>query len=420
MIHVNPDLSGGIISQKNTGRFFTRLWPAPVCIREKVPGVWDDVRDIGDDFSLAGLVKLRDLLVGKCKDAYPDLVALIMRDEPEAGFPALPAQLRHLQRIQRRIGTRQKMLACIPSKTRRLICAFPEGHFALLQFLYACPNAEEMIHSNPALATMVASSEAWCSRNSIRPPDTPWNLARMKRMEIMRALGFRDADQRLVHILSKIMPWACRREHIAGLIDTVKVRDTARLIRHMPRINLGAITLLADTALLEHIGKTVLFEVINDVHEDTHANTALKLRAWIDAKARHFPNEPSRRFTSRAALDEMVFRNLHLVGLDTLEAIVWTLPPAPIPDHRDIVALRESGEVFQEGYQQSNCLFSRMPEFCAGTTFAYRVLAPERATLTIRKCKGQWQIDALETACNGPVSDKTKDFIHTWLHTMPE
>jgi len=273
----------------------------------------------------------------------------------------------------------------------------------------------EMIHSSPALASIVASCRAWCDINSVSTPDNPSDLIRMKRLEILRALGFRHADQSLVNTLGKIIPWACRREQISGLIDALKERNTLRIIRHLPRINLGGITLLADTALRESVGKQVLYEVVNDKQEDTHANTALKLKTWIDIKTRYLPDESPQRFETRAALDKMVFRNRSLASTNTLENIVCTLPHAPIPDHPDIIALQESCEVFREGYLQNNCLFSRMPELCAGKTFAYKVLAPERTTLTIQKSKGKWQIDALETAHNKPASVQTREFIQTWL-----
>ena len=420
MLHVNPDLSNGILGEKNDKRFLIRLWPAPVFLQEYAPGLWRDVENVNDDFNLTAFFQLRDYLVKKYSAIHANEISLIMNEPHEAAVINLPAQLKYLVYLQRRIIRCENMMACIPSETLRLVRSFPDRHFALLQFLYEYPNAMEMMQTNPALASMLASFRFWCIKNNVVPPDNPHALAHRRRLDILKSLGFREAEPSLVRLLGKILPWACCSTYISGLIDNAKRQGQTKVLRHLPRLNLGGMALASDRRLLERIGKPVLHEVVNDVQEDIHANTALKLRAWIDTETKYFQTLPRLCFQTLASLDKMIFRNMYLVSPDALENIAYILPRAPLPEHPDIVALRESGEVFWEGCVQCNCLFSRLPELLSGKLFAYRVLSPERATLTVRKHKGQWKIDALEAARNNPVAGQTMDVVRTWLGRISE
>ena len=49
------------------------------------------------------------------------------------------------------------------------------------------------------------------------------------------------------------------------------------------------------------------------------------------------------------------------------------------------------------------------------TTYLYRVLADERATLSITLCGTLWQIDQLAGVQNQRVSIATEDLVESWL-----
>jgi len=49
-------------------------------------------------------------------------------------------------------------------------------------------------------------------------------------------------------------------------------------------------------------------------------------------------------------------------------------------------------------------------------TFIYRVLKPQRATLSlVRGADGDWEISELELRENNPVADLTRRFVQSWL-----
>ena len=52
----------------------------------------------------------------------------------------------------------------------------------------------------------------------------------------------------------------------------------------------------------------------------------------------------------------------------------------------------------------------------AGKVFIYRVLQPERATLSLAPAaNGEWEIDQILRACNQPTSPLTLQAVQTWL-----
>ena len=52
-----------------------------------------------------------------------------------------------------------------------------------------------------------------------------------------------------------------------------------------------------------------------------------------------------------------------------------------------------------------------------GNGYIYRVLAPERATLSIiQGADGCWCIDQLKLACNKPAKPETYQVVQTWLN----
>jgi hypothetical protein len=59
---------------------------------------------------------------------------------------------------------------------------------------------------------------------------------------------------------------------------------------------------------------------------------------------------------------------------------------------------------------------SYAPRVREGRVFIYRVLQPERATLSlIRTDTGRWEIGELKASRNRPVSEQTQDLVEQWL-----
>lgn len=94
---------------------------------------------------------------------------------------------------------------------------------------------------------------------------------------MLQAPGVQNASPSRVHILGKVRLGASGLELIAGCIDALKYRNTARSVQHLPRINRGGIAQLAGTARQERVGGQILYEAVNDTQEDIHSDATLKL-----------------------------------------------------------------------------------------------------------------------------------------------
>lgn len=82
-----PDLTNGILKEKDGKCLFLRLWPDPVFLSETEPGVWAEVQDPADDFNSTTLKTHRDNLVQRYKNKYPQLAGILDGGQNLAHLP---------------------------------------------------------------------------------------------------------------------------------------------------------------------------------------------------------------------------------------------------------------------------------------------------------------------------------------------
>ena len=123
------------------------------------------------------------------------------------------------------------------------------------------------------------------------------------------------------------------------------------------------------------------------------------------------PEKQINRGCERVPLERWILRALRLHGATEPESHRY--PPPAIAGTVRIVPLTNSAELLREGDAMANCLFT-YDEGCRDGDFsAYRVLAPERATLLVRR--GALEIEALRAWGNGEPSEATYLAVAEWL-----
>jgi hypothetical protein len=91
-------------------------------------------------------------------------------------------------------------------------------------------------------------------------------------------------------------------------------------------------------------------------------------------------------------------------------------PRPPLPAVDEIVPLRRPEDLIAEGRQQRNCVASYIGRVAQGGIYIYRVLSPERATLSVVKLEdGCWHLDQLLGAGNRAVGAVTRQLVAAWL-----
>ena len=72
--------------------------------------------------------------------------------------------------------------------------------------------------------------------------------------------------------------------------------------------------------------------------------------------------------------------------------------------------------LLKEGQQQHNCVGGYIERVRSGRCYIYRVLQPERATLSIiKEASGEWDVGELLSSCNKKVRPRTETAVNDWL-----
>jgi len=415
MIYASPDLDQGVIRERNGKRFFLRLWPRPMFLKEMANGMWKDMEGVRDDFNQAALVEVRDQFVERNRPSCPDLVASILQGQQFLDGCRLSNELEILLSLQRRIKAQERFLSVIPPAILSLIQQYPEVHFPLLKLFASHPEAVDMAQSNPMLAFLLATHARWCEPSETVTVDTIHHMLHRKRRDILTCFGFDHSSKSLVRLIGRVSPWACRSELIVGFRESLRDPGNMRRLRHIERMNFGTMAIAADKRMLAWVTNAFLHEVAADPQEDRQDCTARQLDAHLPHEEEGCLSKPSHRIHSRKKLRTGLVASTVFMTSDEVEALGLSLPKAPFEDTPQIQALQTPDAIFEEAKEQGNCAWEMLRQFIPGNLFLYRVLAPERATLSIAGSGDDWRIEELEAARNNPVSAVTAWYVQRWL-----
>ncbi len=101
-------------------------------------------------------------------------------------------------------------------------------------------------------------------------------------------------------------------------------------------------------------------------------------------------------------------------------------PPPPVPGIPGrIEPVTSASDLVDEGEMQGNCVASYAGRVREGNLYIYRVLKPERATLSITRSGpfAEWEIGELECRFNTDVSEETEELVQagsTGMACSPE
>lgn len=316
---------------------------------------------------------------------------------------------------RRRAKILRKFLGLIPREARILAARFPQRHWHVLQLLNRCGlPAYELAEDCPALAFLIANNwvfgprTAWTMRTARR-------LVRIRRRDALRWLGF-PGHEAAARLMRRIPSRSVTVQRALYLRDALKDDLVQSLLAHVPRINASVIRIATDPRLRDAATPRLLTELGQDRREDRRSVLARRLLEVIWYR-QLFSQVPATYGTVRgiAADHEEMIHAFQTSGVEHLRT--FTLPPPPVSGTASIVPVRDVVELVREGRDQHHCVATYTLAVVRGEMYIYRVLAPERATLSIRRCGTCWEIDQLEKACNQPVSPETWGVTNEWLRS---
>jgi hypothetical protein len=345
----------------------------------------------------------------------PQQLTLDLTLPPDA--PPIPAARPRLTPAQRRRRAFDAFRFACPKPVARRVEPFRGDHLPLLRLLRALGERADLFDTNPALGYCLAL--AFRQSLAARRPERDQRLDRLaalKQAAIMAHLGL-PASKRAVRAMAKIRPASMSRELVGAMKRLLADDGALQVMGHLPTLNLGALTLLLDPQL-RALATPVLFEAIVAEPQEAYFPFTARRLADIQQMADALGLDISRRrFRERERLDGL-FQDLarDYTRLEDGRLQSCRFPPPPVPGTDDIVPLRAPRALVEEGRKQHNCVAGYAERVAGGDTYIYRVLAPQRATLSlVRWPGGGWQIGELLRGGNYPVSAATRRSVQAWL-----
>jgi len=186
---------------------------------------------------------------------------------------------------------------------------------------------------------------------------------------------------------------------------------------HVPAINAGLLELASQPNLLAQVSPALLNEIAA-AEEERLQGAAVHL---LEDLARELESMGRRLGLDVIKTLEKLRQRSHEVAEEfqnyvEVQREAGSFLEPPVPGTADILPLTDAGQLLEEGRAQRNCVGGYGPRVVAGKVFVYRVLQPERATLSLRMgADGGWKIEQLLRACNQPVSPATALAVQRWL-----
>jgi len=303
----------------------------------------------------------------------------------------------------------------VPPPIAQAVEPFRSRHWMLLSVCQQQPRTKDLLTQTPALGFALAHNHKF--RSIIGDPlKIAASLSAKKQREVVGWLGF-PKSQAWVNILAKIPAEVVSLPPLLALREVSSHDAIEKLLCHLPRINAGVLGLITDARFASLISPRLLAETAESANETMASPTAQALADILGLGDRMSIAEPLKPFASVESLrrkqQETVADYIKFIRLEEPEG---RLPEPPLPGTASIVPLVLVSQLAEEGRSQHHCVHSYADRVKAGRCYIYRILAPERATLSVVKGEdGSWEIEQLNLSCNRPAAPKTQQAVQAWL-----
>ena len=306
----------------------------------------------------------------------------------------------------------------LPQRLALTVERFRARQWAVLRMVQEREAAADLLEQNPALGFCTANLAMFRTLFGNLGRQAA-ELSRRPQRDVLAWLGFPDT-QAWVNLFRKILPETVTVERVQALRDVAGDQDMAKRLAHVPTINTGVLELAYQPRLLGLVTPALLTEIASSEEERLRGSAVHLLADLVDTLSRM--NETP-RFSGIRTLAGLRERGQEIEAAYQRHMLmreeIWLrlrFPPTPVPGNEDIVPLTEPIQLLEESREQHNCVWGYCERVAAGKVFIYRVLQPERATLSLQPAaSGEWEIEQMKRACNQPVSSATAQLVQRWL-----
>ncbi len=336
---------------------------------------------------------------------------------------------------------------------------FRSHQWPLLRLLRASKPACDLVQSNPVLAFAVAVNHEIRMTPQAVADDHAVRHSHQRQRDIAGWLGFPESEA-MVRVFRKVPLDLASPVLLRRLRSAAATPEGLRMLGHLPALNTGVVHLLGQHLLAKLITWRLVQEVAANPDEREAAPTgdtlgdAMAMLGDMLAVGTPAPFNSIRQVTGfrETALHEYQLRDRH-GPCERLRVrghgMAWVVlprltpppprqalrpaaarparprytmdpfPPPPLQGNDAIRPLTTPAELIAEGNAQYNCVGNRVsyePSIRAGRCYIYRVLTPERATLSIvRRDAHCWAIGELKARGNRAVGPATRRAVRNWL-----
>jgi hypothetical protein len=286
----------------------------------------------------------------------------------------------------------------MPKPVAHVLEPFRTNQWPLLVMLRYDENALELAQSNPVLAYTLAQK-----LRGDREMIAALKCSHMRQRDLLEILEL-PATPGAVNLFRKVSPASVNGDNWWSMVQVIRreLAEKKSPLYHLPTINSGVIEILQNPDASRAVSPTLLKEVAGDQSEKHRGRIVHIITSTLQIHA-----EVTEQYRRR--IRQLIDANSH-------ESDHFRSPPFPgIPGQ--IEPITSAGDLVNEGEEQGNCVASYAVRVRQGTTFIYRVIQPERATLSIVRPSpfADWQIGELEGKYNTDVQAETDEFIRNWL-----
>lgn len=336
------------------------------------------------------------------------------------------AQMRSARLIHHR--TLDEFAGTFPREVRSLVARFGsrQWHMARLALTH---EGRQMIESNPGLAFCIASN--WVFRENTHPGRTAKRLLRIRRREACRWLAWPETEA-TVRLLSRIPPEACHVTLLLSLRRALQGEMSPRCLKMIRSQRVLGIDLLAAIdciPLRPRLTPALLHELAQGTDEDGMAGA---VGPWLGLfrdscsmeRLLEREGEPPPLLHSLAGLTR--YHNqltqayndaIHVARMSDLGQLDLEspLPEPPLAGTDSILPLCTPKDIREEAEEMRHCVLSYLDAVRQGRSYIYRILAPQRVTLEIRRRQGNWRLAQVFGRANTQATGEIRGLIDTWL-----
>jgi len=309
----------------------------------------------------------------------------------------------------------------IPIEVRNIIARYRDRHWHLLALIARCgPAAFDLATTNPALAFALASNWVFHKPPVQRPLRSARALLKKgkKQRDIAGWLGFPETESAR-KILKKVPHSSITISSLLYLRDGMKDQNVLKTLQHLKRINLGVIRIITDLELRPYASFNLLDEVSQSKGENSYPGTAYLLKDVMDMIEIVYQNR--RRMPVIKSITQLGIMHDSLVDEIAMNVPIdnehyQEFPPPPIEGNEFIRPITTMEELLEESKVQHNCVASYGRRIAVEqNTYIYKVLEPERCTLSIIRKGDIWVLSELRKAHNKMPAEGTVRVVERWL-----